>query len=182
MTTITKNSKSQIKELDIAKAHKLPVSIKSYKVRNGHEGESLYSCKVFYKNKHVANYNDLDYGNSDFNDMDVVNQKLFDEATTAIKNLPAFYEPVLRKELQPTLDGIIHDLCIYTRIEKIAKRQSPVSCFDEKAKRIVTFKKSGGHTVDSIQKYISTLEHTTPFYSMPFEKVMSYYLKEHNII
>lgn len=165
----------------VVKQTGLKLDISCLKTRKGHENEALFSCKIKYKNKHIADYEDLDWGSSDFADITVVNQKLYDEALAELKNIAPYKDKTLNKMVNVDILNWTHSSCVYKDIEKQAKREKPLAYFNETDKTIRVFSKSKEHTVEAIQEHMESMNNIVPFHKLEQEDVTNYYLKEFKI-
>lgn len=157
----------------------IKLDVSCVKSRKGHEGEALFTCKIKFKNKHIADYEDLDWGNGDFADITVVNQELYDEAIALLDALPTYKHSQLKgKDTKIDLMGWANAACVYKDIEKQAKRERPLAYYNETDNSIRVFKKSKQHSVEIIQKHMETMSNIVPFHKLEQDKVTEYYLKE----
>lgn len=173
---------SQIKALTIAIENGLDIEVKNVKMRRGHEGEPLYSCKAYFGKKAFATFEDLDWGHPDFNDIQPINDEILQKVEKLVAKLPTYYQPVLKENVKINLGELLTDLCIYKTIEKEAKRKQPTSLFNSKTKKIEVFQRSGAHTNETIQAYMDTLTDVIPFHKLPLKDVTEYFLRNSNII
>lgn len=156
---------------------KTKLKVSCLKTKKGHDGEGLFSCKIKFKNKHIADYQDLDLGNPNFADITVVNQELYDEAIKELNKLDLFDHKKLNKKVKITMMNWTHAACVYADVEKKAKREKPIAYFNEVDKTIRVFKKTSDHTVEVIQDHMGTMKNIVPFHSLEQEKVTKYYLE-----
>lgn len=165
----------------LVKQTDLKLDISCLKTKKGHENEALFSCKIKYKNKHIANYEDLDWGNSDFADITVVNQELYDEAINQLKAIAPYNNKATNKMVNVDMLDWAHSTCIYKDIEKQAKREKQLAYFNETDQSIRVFSKSKEHTVEAIQEHMKSMNNIVPFHDLKQEDVTNYYLKEFKI-